>query len=125
MDDGEGRIAEATERALAEWDEPPGAAKPEPEKQKSYVVPVEPENEAAARLFLLVKDTQWNMQAVVAGDRLLTIRHGLKYEVLPALAGGLSPPVALTEAVMGGLRHMEAVALGIFAARIERQSARR
>lgn len=66
------------------------------------------------RLFRQVRGTQWHTQIVVAGKHLLRIRTGLDYGVLGDLAAGLQPPVPLSEAVMDGLRLMEAEALSIF-----------
>jgi hypothetical protein len=112
--------ADDVNQALAEWGDTPPAQQ---EKTQSdvVIVQVEPENEAAVRLFLQLKDTQWDTQVVVAGKHLLTFRNGLKYDVLPALAAGLDPPVALSESVMAGLRQLEREALAVFRRRLERQ----
>jgi hypothetical protein len=61
-----------------------------------------------------VRGTQWHTQVVVAGKHLLRVRTGLDYGVLAGLAAGLQPPVPLSEAVMDGLRLMEAEALVIY-----------
>jgi hypothetical protein len=59
--------------------------------------------------------TQWNVETVVAGRVFFTRHHGLKYEVLPAMAGGLA--IAVDECLLDAIGFMEGEALRIFDAR--------
>lgn len=88
------------------------------ETAKDHVVEVVPEIWNAFRVFRLVQRSQWRCTVASDGKYLKRFRTGLDYSALPVAAGACG--VALDEATLGYIGDMEAVALGIFDARLRR-----
>jgi hypothetical protein len=112
--DGEAKITGETVADLKAWKVSPARIAAMEAKAKGSeqpdVVEVEPENWDAFRIFRQMQ-TQWRQQTVLAGNKLVTLRTGLDYSGMPAIASALR--IVPDQAVMDAIRAMEAEAINI------------
>jgi hypothetical protein len=85
-------------------------AKRQTETERENTIEVEPENVNAVRVFLAMR-TQWQRIAIGGGLKSALMLTGLRYEVLPVLAGALG--ITIGECELHALQIMEREAIRI------------